>query len=575
MLNMKTLSISGFMPFGEYPTTIDLAGSGICRIGGRNGSGKSSIIDAMLWVLFGDILRYPKPGSKVINNHSKACVCSIELIDGTTITRRRDKSESELIINNNGDIIKETMSTNTNQGSNVLKKYNLDWDGFCNTTFCLQNSTSWMELSDAKKRTELEKFFGLDKHPYYVAEAKSMVSNAEQSCKQLESSIANLNGSLSIANNNILKSKQLADSYESMIAAENQKIANRIIAEQARLQSLPTYDIEALRAQWDTYNSGVKKLQELQNKKRIDEQTVNEYANAASRLISLVNSVKSKTGTVCRECMQHVDGSHADRISSQYDADISANNQKRDEYIAASQQKDLVIKRLSELLVANKPPVTVNEAEMTMSAARSQASLIESLKSSVVQSSSNPHLDKVSFYENEVTRIQDEIAKLKAQFETASTYLQHAKYMHSAYRDKLRRMALADLVRPINEYLGYFLDRFRMPYDTIRIDEDLTIGGEYKMISGGQKMKVNLAMMFARNRVYSDLFGRQSNIMVLDEVDSALDADNIECLVSVINDDLAPSFDSIFIVSHRESMKSMFNSSISVELVDGLSYISK
>ena len=81
MLELKSLLLRNYSSYGDYDTIIELDELGLCLITGEvhdgsensdeqkfsNGSGKSSIVEAILWCLFGRTMRVAQPGDKVIN----------------------------------------------------------------------------------------------------------------------------------------------------------------------------------------------------------------------------------------------------------------------------------------------------------------------------------------------------------------------------------------------------------------------------------------------------------------------------------------------------------------------------
>jgi len=93
----------------------------------------------------------------------------------------------------------------------------------------------------------------------------------------------------------------------------------------------------------------------------------------------------------------------------------------------------------------------------------------------------------------------------------------------------------------------------------------VTKGRSYDFMSGGERKRVDVSFMLARFDMQEALFGRQSNVLVLDEVDGRMDDEGVECLKSVVLDDLAPRVDTILVISHKESMRDAFPHQITIE----------
>jgi DNA repair exonuclease SbcCD ATPase subunit len=103
---------------------------------------------------------------------------------------------------------------------------------------------------------------------------------------------------------------------------------------------------------------------------------------------------------------------------------------------------------------------------------------------------------------------------------------------------------------------------------------------DYHLCSGGERKRIDMAIMFALYDLYIHMYGQQCNIMVLDEVDGRLDADGIQAFINIIyndfsgsNADSRPKPGSILIISHRSEMLDAFPSKILVKKSQGFSFI--
>jgi DNA repair exonuclease SbcCD ATPase subunit len=79
--------------------------------------------------------------------------------------------------------------------------------------------------------------------------------------------------------------------------------------------------------------------------------------------------------------------------------------------------------------------------------------------------------------------------------------------------------------------------------------------------------------MLAAFDFHEVMYGRQSNILVLDEVDGRMDDDGIDGLINIIKQELASKAETILIVSHRNQMHDVFDKEIKVIKSDNTSRI--
>jgi len=80
----------------------------------------------------------------------------------------------------------------------------------------------------------------------------------------------------------------------------------------------------------------------------------------------------------------------------------------------------------------------------------------------------------------------------------------------------------------------------------------------YEFQSGGERKRTDVAFMLAMFDLHEQMYGRQCNVLVLDEVDGRMDDDGIESLINIIKNDLSSRIESILIISHRNMMQDVF-----------------
>lgn len=186
---MIRLKIKGFNSFFEEQI-IDFDGLtnvGIFGIFGPTGSGKSSIIDAVTFALYGNVARYENEERRAfINSNSKSASVVFEfalsLVAGKMIfyevSREIKKNKSgsishnaRLVKKNDGNI--EIVSEKAkNVTENIIKIIGLDYKDFIRSVVLPQGKFSeFLMLKNIERRNMLERIFGLEKYGTYLNEA--------------------------------------------------------------------------------------------------------------------------------------------------------------------------------------------------------------------------------------------------------------------------------------------------------------------------------------------------------------------------------------------------------------------
>jgi len=165
------LSMEGFLSYQE-PVEIDFTGFDLACISGENGAGKSSILDAITWVLFG---RARKHDESLINLNSKQAVVSLIFnYEGNQFriirtNPRGDTKQVELFLRENTlenqeaewqSLTERTMRETDQKISGILR---LDYESFINASFLLQGEADqFTQQNPSVRKRILSQILGLE-----------------------------------------------------------------------------------------------------------------------------------------------------------------------------------------------------------------------------------------------------------------------------------------------------------------------------------------------------------------------------------------------------------------------------
>lgn len=202
------LTISGFLSYQE-PSELDFTGIHVACISGRNGAGKSAMLDAMTWALFGEAR---KSDDSVINDavENKTAKVDFEFIyEGTNYLVRRSKTRGKSAVvefyirGADGESWKpltEKRSADTNK--RICNTLRMDYKTFINASFFLQGKADQFTGQNATERKKiLSTILNLDVWEVYKAKAtekrklaennavyiKGLIDEAEEELKQEDS----------------------------------------------------------------------------------------------------------------------------------------------------------------------------------------------------------------------------------------------------------------------------------------------------------------------------------------------------------------------------------------------------
>jgi DNA repair exonuclease SbcCD ATPase subunit len=197
---------------------------------------------------------------------------------------------------------------------------------------------------------------------------------------------------------------------------------------------------------------------------------------------------------------------------------------------------------------------------------------LENIKNEV-----NPHSVSIKETEGKIAAIDVKLADTMIEHERSELLNKHYHYVYKAYNDrnKIKSYIFREHIPFINSRLKHYMDVFGLDIQ-IKLTESLGIESNlwgYEFESGGERKRTDVAFMLAMFDFHEQMYGRQCNVLILDEVDGRMDEDGIDSLISVIKNDLAHRVETIMVISHRNMMFDTFPKEVRVTRKNRLSNI--
>lgn len=593
MIRIKSVELKNFLSYGDEISRVEVADLGPTLIvgektgdeeGSSNGAGKSSLAAAILWCLFGRTINKDRPGDGVINWFTgKDCFVQIETVDGYVITRtRKSKGVAELSITKDGADI--TQSTTENTQKYVIKLFGLDFEIFTSCVFFGQLGKSFLELTDAKRRAILERVFNLHRINIWAEVAKEKISACEIEQAKFSVSLDSQQQELARLQEEIKARQAEQDKWEQGTRSRIAQAEARGAALWSELQNKKLPDVVELKRQWAVIDKIQDKLNEYETEKRKKSTLVFSLGRDISRITGEEAAWKAKSGTTCPSCKQAIGKDHVASICEPF----SGKKQELQGQVDTLQKEVARIDGLIEVtrkkVESAGPKQTVAEAEAVCREIERIRQQIEGATAEVkrIQTEQNPYGDMIKRGEASTRLGETTVQDLIDQVKKYNILLKHLQYIFNAYNDKkkLKSFMLGDLVPFLNERVGYYLKAFGCEFDLKFTPtlQDSTSKWDYDYCSGGERKRIDLAVMFALYDLYVAIYGIQCNVMVLDEVDGRLDTVGVQAFVDVIEKDFVKKGnqnrpDAVFVISHKDEMRDAFPSKIKVVKEGGFSKI--
>lgn len=240
------------------------------------------------------------------------------------------------------------------------------------------------------------------------------------------------------------------------------------------------------------------------------------------------------------------------------------------------------LKRQAQAIVTKKKPTQSLQQARLIDAEYQRleinySNLLDKL--SEVKNEVNPYTKIIANMTSNVADLQKDVANDESIIAQLDRNFQHHKYLYRAYSDRkmIKGWLLAELIPYFNSRISYYLTSFGLELH-IAFDStlsDSTDKWDYDFCSGGERKRIDLAIMFALYDLYVSIYGQQCNIMVLDEVDSRLDQQGVLSFTEIVHDIAKGGFgpSTIFVISHKSELKDLFATQLIIKKEGGCSKV--
>ena len=598
-IKFNRIKISNFLSIGE--ADIDLKDKGFVLVKGvnnntedvalSNGSGKSTIFEAIIWCLCGETLRGSKNVTNIFGNDG-AIVELYFTIDNDSyyIIRSKDNSKYKTTLKifvNEKDISGKGIRDTEKILSETLPELTASFIG---SVIILGQGMpqKFTNNSPSGRKEVLEK---LSKSDFMIEDLKKRVIDRkgvlQKELREHEDTLLSLKSKLETQRNVVLDTINKIESLESKEIYEeklqqfnkdlSEKISERDNDEKQKEYEYIKQNIDKLSTEYSNIQQELYvNIQEITDKYNEDLKNINEdILNISSEKNSLdkyINDVENMVD-ICPTCHQRIEGVvKPDITKEKSDRDILVNklntlNQNKnslkelfenhkDSLEQASFYKSEEIKQeitKQKQLVSNYE-ISRNQLNQSIKAIEKE---IEECKYfintlDVKRQTLQQTIDEGKIVENELcTQIHEE--------DLLGINTQEHLNVINKFDNMLKRDFRGYLLHNVISYIdkrakSYTKDIFDTQNIDFKLDGNNILitfqGKDYENLSGGEKQKVDLIVQFSIRDMLSEYMNFSSSILVLDEIFDNLDSIGCEKVVNMINKRFT-DINSIFIISHH------------------------
>lgn len=577
MIIIKELTVKNFMSVGNVAQAVNFTAENITLVlgenldqggddsGSRNGTGKTTIVNALSFALYGVALTNIKKDNLInkINNKNMLVSLTFEK-DGTEykIERGRKPAIFNFINVSNPETSSDSQGESKDTQEDINQLLGMSHDMFKHILALNTYSEPFLSMRASDQRVIIEQLLGIT----LLSEKAETLSKEIKKTKEL---IFQENANLEATKKANEKIQQSIDTLVISQRAWNtnhnsalEKIAKSIV----ELESLNVNIEIDLHNNWKSYNEYLTKFNSL-----VKEKTTlsNAVTQGLKTLDKYVNELELLSNKKCPACEQELHDHKHDELLQAANTNIIEAQKYYDKVVA---DYELILKEIELLGVIDKPENTFyNTIEEALTHQNNLQSLTTQLNSKAVEN--NPYDDQIIELKSEA--LQDlnwdrinELNKLK----------EHQEFLQKLLTNKdsfIRKKIIDQNLSYLNNRLTYYLDKMGLPH-TVVFQNDLSVeitqlgqDLDFDNLSRGERNRLILGLSWSFRDVWESLY-QGINLLFIDElIDNGLDASGVENALSVLKKISRERKKNIFLISHKDELIGRVNNVLKVVKENG------
>ncbi len=570
MILFKKIKFKNFLSTGDRWTEIILDADGTTLVVGTNGAGKSTMLDALCFVLFNKPYRKITKSQLVNTTNEKGTLVEIEFSIGkTSYLVRRGIKPNVFDIEINGQMRNKEADDRINQKVLEEQILKLNFKSFTQIVILgSSNFVPFMQLNGPNRREVIEDLLDIKVFSAMNNILKDTLRENRQAVTTLELKKENIKDKVEMQKSFI---EELETRAEKNIFQKEQKV-NTIAVEIDELLSKNetlSKGLDSVQTQLKTVEDSPKRLQKLESLK-------GKISNKVSRITKEHKFFTDNT--VCPTCSQDIEESfRLNRIddAQSREQELREGYKKLEESITEEGIRERHFNTITKEISNLTYDISQNSAQVS-GLQRQTGDLqqeIQTLTNNL--KNRNTEHEKLEQYKGELGKVFDNLAKKNEE-------ITYNDYAYSLLKDggvkgKIIKKYLPLINQQVNRYLqmmDFYINFYLDEEFNETIKNPIHDKFSYSSFSEGEKMRIDLSLLFTWREVARFKNSTNTNLLIMDEVfDSSLDGLGTDEFIKIIKYVVKDA--NIFVISHKADMLDRFEKVIEFTKKGGFSYAAK
>lgn len=623
MVKFIKVEIQNFMSIKN--ATLELDNRGLILIEGENnsndsyvsnGSGKSSSLSAITYALYGKTEKGLKADEIVNNQEKKNTYVKLTFKVGEvvyTIERYRKHKEHKnkiLLLENGNDI---TGSTNDVTDKKIQDLFKIDFNTYVNAIVYGQGDMPmFSQATDKGKKEILESITGVEVYKLAHDRAKDKMKATEDKQLELQNKTQHKDSEIQFINQQYEKELNNYNMLQETIKQKEMQY-NQEKQQSDNMKAIINNDIEKLKSQkinvtyseyiypenYQTQRDNLVKLDKALSDLNVQVSTIQNHSNQLT-----TQRDKLDTSDKCPVCGSDIDNSHKLKEKKNIEEQLTTNQMDIAKYREKIDKIKLAKENIENYLkgIDKDKEIYDNKFRQDTQHNNNIDNQIRTLENNLTQGDNNiitlkSSIDTLKLTDKPVID-QSSIDKLNKDKEQINKEVMELEKKKNNYSDAMKAFSNKGIRSVVLDFVTPFLNKQANKYLQILSSSDIELefktqvkdskgelkdkfdiivtnknGGEtYKSNSAGEQKRIDLAISFAIQDLIMEKNDMSTNIALYDECFDGLDIIGCENVVTLLKERLE-TVGTIFVITHNENLKPLFEKSIKVIKENGVSKI--
>ena len=578
MIKIKDLTVKNFMSVGNQTQAVDFNTEQLTLVlgenldqggddsGSRNGTGKTTIINALSYALYGTALTNIKKNNLINKTNSKAMLVTLHFEkDGTQYRIERGRSPNILkffINDQEQEMTDESQGDSRKTQEDINALLGMSHDMFKHIVALNTYTEPFLSMRANDQRDIIEQLLGIT---ILTEKAEALKEQTRLTRDAITSETLKIEA-IQTANEKIQASiDSLASTQRAWLAKKEQDCVKlqQGITELEQLDVEKELEAHEKLANWTQLNAAILAL----NKEKSTLETALLRAQASVKKVE--KDILNLEESTCYTCGQPL---HADKKQEILDKKMKELQDADTYQLEVSTKLNVVFKDLETIGDINGKPTTFYEsAKEAYDHRQNVDGLKQALKSK--QEETDPYQTQIDNLTSTAMQELDWSA-----VNELTSYKEHQEFLLKLLTNKdsfIRKKIIDQNLAYLNNRLTYYLDKLGLPHQVVfqnDLNVEITQLGQdldFDNLSRGERNRLILGLSFAFRDVWESLY-QNINLLFIDElIDSGMDTAGVEGSLSVLKKIARERDKNIFLISHKDELVGRVNTILKVVKENG------